>query len=123
MLIRRGHEPQKGKWSIPGGGLEVGETIKDGVRRELREETGLEVRVGRLAEIFERVGEADDQGVPYHYVILDYLCEAIGGKIEAAGDADDARWVERSELGSYEITPGTPAVIEKAFGMAAGSTV
>ena len=120
LLVQRGHEPQKGKWSVPGGALEVGETISEGVRRELREETGLEVQVGRLVEVFERISERDDEGVRHHYVILDYMCEPCGGELAAGGDAADARWVGRNELASYTITPGTPAVIEKAFRMSQG---
>ncbi len=84
VLIRRGSEPLKGRWSIPGGTLELGETLAHGVSRELREETGLEVRVGELIEAFERVFPAAESGAgeangrpQYHFVILDYLCERI----------------------------------------------
>ncbi len=117
LLIQRGKEPQKGKWSVPGGALEVGESIAEGVQRELREETGLSVEVGGLVEVFERISERDDDGVKHHYVILDYLCHRSGGELTAGGDAADARWVQRNELNTYSITPGTPAVIAKAFRM------
>ena len=120
LLVQRGHEPQKGKWSVPGGALEVGETIAEGVQRELHEETGLDVEVGGLIEIFERIADRDDAGVRHHYVILDYLCLRSGGELRAGGDAADARWVDKSDLDSYSITPGTPAVIEKAFRMSEG---
>ena len=117
LLVQRGNEPQKGKWSVPGGALEVGETVVEGVRRELLEETGLDVRVGGLVEVFERIAERDEAGVRHHYVILDYLCKQFGGRLAAGGDAADVRWVERADLVAYPITPGTPHVIEKAFRM------
>ncbi len=77
LLIRRGHPPLEGEWSIPGGTLEVGETLLDAVRRELAEETGIEVRVGELIEVFERIFPDGDGQPKYHFVIVDYLCEAI----------------------------------------------
>ena len=117
LLVLRGNESQKGKWSVPGGALEVGETVAEGVRRELCEETGLDVQVGDLVEIFERIAARDELGVRHHYVILDYLCEQRGGDLSAGGDAADVRWVKRSELEEYPITPGTATVIEKAFRM------
>ena len=118
LLIQRGKEPLKGIWSIPGGALEVGESLIAGVRREVREEVGLKIEVGEIVEVFERVTR-DEQGVVrYHYVLIDFVCRPTGGGALAAGDdADDVRWVTTSGLAAIDVTDGTPAVIEKAFRM------
>ena len=117
LLIQRGNEPLKGIWSIPGGALEVGESLIDGVRREVREEVGLEIEVGAIVEVFERITRDQQGAVRYHYVLVDFVCRPTGGALAAADDADDARWVTASELATIEVTAGTPAVIEKAFRM------
>ena len=115
LLVKRGHPPQQGVWSLPGGALEVGELLADGLRREIGEETGLEIRVLEVVEVFERIIR-DAGGRPeYHYVLVDYLCEASGGQLRPGDDVSAAEWVERDRLGKYEITSGTVAVIEKAF--------
>lgn len=115
LLVERGKEPLKGVWSIPGGALETGETLAEGLRREAREELGLEVEVGELVEVFERITRDAEGRVEYHFVLADYLCKVMGGSLRAADDAADARWVERSELGGLRLTAGTANVIEKAF--------
>ena len=115
LLVRRGREPSKGLWSIPGGMLELGESLVDGIRREVREEVGLEVRVLETVEVLERIIYDDDGKIEYHYVLVDYLCEPLGRTLRVADDADAAEWVRRRNVSSYEITKGTPAVIEKAF--------
>jgi len=117
LLVRRGKEPLKGVWSIPGGALELGERLIDGIRREVREEAGLEIEVGEIVEVFERVARDNQGKVRYHYVLVDYLCRAIGGTLAANDDADEARWVRRSDVTAFDVTQGTPAVIEKAFRM------
>ncbi len=115
LLVERGKEPLKGYWSLPGGVLEVGERLEDGIRREVREETGLEVKPLGVVEIFERI-MPDASGRPeYHYVLIDYLCRVLGGKLCAADDCRRAEWVARRHLGAYRITGGTLPVIEKAF--------
>jgi len=115
LLVERGNPPLEGYWSLPGGVLEAGETLVEGVRREVREETGLAVEPLALLEVFERIIR-DAKGRPeYHYVLLDYLCKATGGKLCAADDACRARWVARRLLPRYRITEGTLPVIEKAF--------
>lgn len=117
LLIRRGHPPLEGEWSIPGGTLELGETLLDAVRRELAEETGIEVRVGELVEAFERIFP-DGEGQPkYHFVILDYLCQAISGTARAGSDVTDVVWAAESELPRYSLTPTATRVIKKAFQM------
>jgi ADP-ribose pyrophosphatase YjhB (NUDIX family) len=98
--------------------LEAGETLVEGVRRELAEETGIEVRVLDMIEVFERI-ERDAGGKPkYHYVILDYLCEAVGGEMRPGSDVTDVAWAAPSELARYALTPTATRVIEKAFEMA-----
>ena len=115
LLIERGREPLKGYWSIPGGALETGERIHEGLRREVREETGLEVTPLSLVEIFERILN-DDHGRPeYHYVLLDYLCKVTGGELRPGDDACRAEWVPARRVATYPLTQGTGAVIEKAF--------
>jgi len=115
LLVERGNPPLQGYWSLPGGVLEVGETLEEGIRREVLEETGLEVRPRGVVEIFERIMR-DDTGRPeYHYVLIDYLCRVTGGTLCPASDCAGAEWVPRRRLGEYIITAGTVPVIEKAF--------
>ncbi|MGH9664151.1 MAG: NUDIX hydrolase [Bryobacteraceae bacterium] len=115
LLVERGREPLKGYWSIPGGALETGERIHEGVSREVREETGLEVAPLSLVAVFERI-LSDKRGRPeYHYVLLDYLCKVTGGALCAGDDACRVAWVPKRHVASYRLTEGTGAVIEKAF--------
>ncbi len=117
MLVRRGTEPMKGHWTLPGGLLELGESLRDGVIREVREETGLIVEPVDLIELLERIHREADR-VRYHYVIADYLCCVTGGELQAASDADAARWVEREEWtkeGALELDPTTVRVIEAGW--------
>ncbi len=118
LLIRRGGPPLEGQWSIPGGMLEVGETIIEGVRRELLEETGIEVRVGELIEVFERINLDAAGKARYHFVVLDYLCEAIRGEARAGSDVTDVAWASPSELEKYSLTETATRVILKAFEIA-----
>jgi len=117
LLVRRGQEPQKGFWSLPGGTLELGESLSAGVTREVREETGLDVRVLQLAEVFERITTDTGGSVEYHYVVLDYLCEVVGGELAAGDDAADVVWVRRDRLGQRRVTKGLLPVIERAFAL------
>ena len=113
--MERGKEPLKGYWSLPGGALETGETLEEGVMREVREETGLEVQPLGVLEIFERIMR-DSQGAPeYHYVLIDYICRVTGGTLAAADDVSRVAWVPRRELPDYRITEGTLPVIEKGY--------
>ena len=115
LLVERAKDPLKGWWSLPGGIVETGEKLADAMRREVREETGLEVEPLSMFEIFERVIPDDAGRTEYHYVLIDYLCKVVGGTLEAASDASRAAWVSQSELGDYRLTEGTVAVVERAF--------
>lgn len=124
VLIRRGTEPLLGQWSIPGGTIEIGETIEEAVRRELREETGLEVRVLELIELFDRIylengtAPARDIRKPrYHYVIADYLCELVGGEPRAGSDVTDLAFAREEELAKFHLTEKATSLLKKAFAM------
>jgi mutator protein MutT len=117
LLVRRGTEPLKGHWTLPGGALELGETLSEGVVREVREETGLEVEPIELIEVLDRI-HREGERVRFHYVIADFLCRVTGGRLLAASDADDARWVERAEWNSHSaliVDPVTVRVLEKGW--------
>jgi 8-oxo-dGTP diphosphatase len=115
LLIKRGSEPLKDQWSIPGGTLELGESIQEGVRRELLEETGIEVRVGELIEVFDRIFRDAAGNIQYHFVIVDYLCEKISGEAKPASDVTDTAWVREEDLWNYRLTEAATRVIRKAF--------
>jgi mutator protein MutT len=117
LLIRRGNAPLKGDWSLPGGVVEVGETLSEALRREVLEETGLTVEVGPLVEVIDRIQRGSDDRVEYHFVILDYLCRAADGSLGAGSDAADVRWVALGELGRYRLAERVTAVVHSAFEM------
>jgi ADP-ribose pyrophosphatase YjhB (NUDIX family) len=117
LLVQRGREPMKGRWTIPGGLIEVGESLHEAVTRETREETGLEVEPVELVELLDRIHREEGR-VRYHYVIADYLCRVVGGTLAAADDAAAVRWVERAEWNSHSalaIDPITVRVVEAAW--------
>jgi 8-oxo-dGTP diphosphatase len=117
VLIKRKYEPLAGQWSLPGGTLELGESLEAGVAREIREETGLDVEVGPVVEVFDRI-LLDTQGrVQYHFVLVDYLCRPLGGQLQAGSDVDDAVWVDQGDLADYHITAKATSVIERALSM------
>lgn len=115
LLVERGKEPLKGFWSLPGGILEIGEKLTDGIRREVREETGLEIEVLSVFEVFERIMPDSRGRAEYHYVLIDYLCRVAGGSLRAGSDVSAAAWVGREQLRDYRITEGTLDVVERAF--------
>ena len=115
LLVERGKEPLKGYWSIPGGIVETGEKLIEGIRREVAEETGLDVEPYSMFEIFERVIPDADGQPEYHYVLIDYLCRRVAGEPMAASDVSRVAWVEEQHLREYRLTEGTLGVIERAF--------
>lgn len=120
LLVKRGGHPARGAWSIPGGKLLSGESLADGVARELLEETGLIVEVGELVAVYERLPRPGAFGDDAHYVVLDYLCEATGGLLRAGDDAAEAGWFPIRDLGELHLTPGAAAVIRKGHWMVGG---
>jgi mutator protein MutT len=115
LLIRRGQEPLKGEWSIPGGAVELGETLEQAVCREVLEETGLSVTAERVLEVLDRIHRDEDGRVMYHYVLVDYECRVTGGTLCYASDADQARWVARENLFEAGLAEKTMQVIIAAF--------
>jgi 8-oxo-dGTP diphosphatase len=124
LLIKRGSEPLLGQWSIPGGTLELGESLQQGVARELLEETGLEVEVLDIIETFDRIfldpaaPNAEDRSRPkYHYVIVDYLCERLAGEAQAGSDVTDIAYATEDELEKFHLTTTATRVLRRAFAM------
>lgn len=115
LLVKRAHPPIQGQWSIPGGVLELGELVREAAVREAREETGLIVEPGELLGVFDRVLRDPEQRVQYHYVLIDFLCRAVGGELRAASDAAEVRWFRRAELPGLKLAKDTQEVIEKGF--------
>lgn len=118
VLIKRRYDPLAGRWSLPGGAVELGETLEASVAREMLEETGLDVDVGPVIEVFDRITVDDDRRVRYHYVLVDYLCWPVGGELRAGGDVDDAVLVDPADLARYDLTVKATAVIERALQLA-----
>jgi ADP-ribose pyrophosphatase YjhB (NUDIX family) len=117
VLIKRRFEPLAGQWSLPGGSLEVGETLEAGVAREMLEETGLHVDVGPVVDVFDRILLDGEHKVRYHFVLIDYLCTPRGGDLRAASDVADVALVAPEDLGPYRLTPKADAVIRKALAL------
>jgi 8-oxo-dGTP diphosphatase len=115
LMVERGGEPLKGYWSLPGGLVETGELLEDAVRREILEETGLHVEPLSRFDIFERIMRSPKGRVEYHYLLVDYICKVVGGRLRAGDDVSRAAWVRRAELDQYTITAGTREVIERAY--------
>jgi 8-oxo-dGTP diphosphatase len=115
VLIKRGHAPSAGEWSVPGGVLEVGETMREGVIREAREETSLHVEPLDLLGVYDRLLRDDCGQVLYHYVLIDFLCRVVSGNLHAAGDADEARWFQPKETAALNLPPDTTEVVRLGF--------
>ena len=115
LLVRRGAPPLQGEWSIPGGAVELGETLRAAAEREALEETGLVVEAGEVLEVLDRVLPGGDGRIQYHYVLIDYLCRVVGGELRAGGDALEAVWAGERELAKYRLEKPAMDVIRKAF--------
>jgi len=114
LLIRRGKEPLRGRWVVPGGTVEVGETLEEALVREIQEETGLVVRPVEVVTVFDRI-EREGDSVRYHYVIVDYLCTYVSGEARAASDAEAIAWATPEELSAYDLPEKAMEVVQDAF--------
>jgi ADP-ribose pyrophosphatase YjhB (NUDIX family) len=115
LIVKRAHEPRKGEWSLPGGLLELGESLQDAIRREVKEETTLDVVVGPIIETFDRVHRDDKGRIRYHFVIVDFVCWPTAGEAMPASDAEGVAWVRFSEIDDYAVNAHAKAVIEKGL--------
>jgi 8-oxo-dGTP diphosphatase len=115
LLVKRGNPPLLGEWSLPGGVVELGETLRAAAEREALEETGLIVKAGEVLEVLDRIIPGKDGAPQYHYVLIDFLCTVEGGELRAGGDAADTAWASESELGKYKLEKAAVEVIRKAF--------
>lgn len=113
LLIKRAGDPGRGLWSIPGGLVELGEKIKDAVRREVKEETGLDVRVGEIANVTEIITRDEEGKVKYHFVIVDFFAEVLRGELKPSSDALEAKWVEFKDLRKYRLTETVERLFKK----------
>ena len=114
VLIRRGKEPLRGRWVVPGGTVELGETLEEALIREMREETGLEISPREVLTVFDRI-ERRDGRVHYHYVIVDYLCDHLGGEPRAGSDAEEIALVRRGDLAAFDLPPKALEVVLDGF--------
>lgn len=115
LLIRRGQPPLLGEWSLPGGVLECGETLREAVVREAREETGLLVETGEMLGVYERLIRGDEGRMRYHYVLIDFLCRPVSGDLNAGSDAADVRWFTPDELPALNLADDTSDVVLKGL--------
>ena len=120
VLIKRRFEPLAGHWSLPGGAVDVGETLVECVAREMLEETGLVVEVGPVVEVFDRIVRDSDGRVQFHYVLVDYLCRPTGGSLQAGSDVADAVYASPEDLARFALADPASAVIRRALEMAGG---
>jgi len=118
LLVKRKYEPLKGQWSLPGGMVEIGETLEAALAREMLEETGLRVDVGPVIEVFDRIMRDEERRVRYHFVLIDYLCWPAGGSLQAGSDVEEAIWADPAMLGDYALTEKAISVIERGLMLA-----
>jgi len=122
LLVKRGHPPSAGEWSIPGGVLEIGELMREAVIREAFEETGLTVEPSEILGVFDRVLREGGR-VAYHYVLVDFFCRRISGNLLPGSDAEEVRWFTKEEVDNLKLSPDTAEVIRKGFAQAQRSSL
>jgi 8-oxo-dGTP diphosphatase len=115
LLVRRDTEPLRGEWSVPGGMLELGEKLRDGVRREALEETGVKVEPGEVLDVFDSIFTDGLGKTQYHYVLIDYLCRVISGEAQAGSDVSDVRWVSLEALPAMGLRESVEQVVRKGL--------
>jgi 8-oxo-dGTP diphosphatase len=118
LLGQRGKEPNKGRWTLPGGAIELGETARQAAEREVREECGITVQAGDVVEVLDIIRRDDSGALRFHYVVIDLVCRYVGGDITAGDDADDVRWVHPDEFDALNVPQLARTVIAKARRMA-----
>jgi 8-oxo-dGTP diphosphatase len=117
LIVERAGEPRKGEWTVPGGVLEIGETLRGGIEREVLEETSLVVKAGPVVDVYENIWPDATGKIQFHYVLVDFLCELVSGELHAATDVSDARWITLNELRSWKLIGKTADAIRKGFQM------
>ena len=115
LLVRRDTEPLRGEWSVPGGMLELGEKLRDGVRREVFEETGLDVEPGEVLDVFDSIFTDTLGRTQYHYVLIDYLCQPLSGEARAGSDVSDVRWVRPDALAAMGLRETIEQVVRRGL--------
>ena len=115
LLIRRNRQPSAGKWSLPGGVVQLGEELEQALKREILEESEIFVKVGPLLDVSSRIIVDETGKIRYHYVLLDYLCKHVSGSPKAGSDAGDLKWIPVDRVGEFDITQGLLDVISKGF--------
>ena len=119
VLVKRAHAPLKGEWNLPGGGVELGETLQEACSREVLEETGLEVRVGSVIEVFDRIIRDDSGAVEYHFVLVDYLCRVVGGTLRSGSDASEIALADPFDLDAFGLNEKARHIIERGMALLA----
>ncbi|MEM3506619.1 MAG: NUDIX hydrolase [Candidatus Bathyarchaeia archaeon] len=113
LLVKRKHEPGKGLWSIPGGLVELGETVREAVKREVKEETGLDVEVVKLIDVVDNIIKDEQNRIKFHYILIDFLVSIIRGECKPTSDASEIKWFKYNELTNYKVTNTAMNLLKK----------
>jgi 8-oxo-dGTP diphosphatase len=115
LLARRAQAPLMGRWSLPGGAVELGETLRQATEREALEETGLVIKAGEVLEVLDRIIPGKNGRPQYHYVLVDFLCQPVAGELHAGGDVSEVAWADKDELAEFQLEEPALSIIRKAF--------